>query len=450
MDQSFMKERSVWPLVITMALPMVISMLVNSLYNIVDSYFVAKVSEDAIAAISLVFPLQNLANAVGIGFGVGINAAVAYYLGSGNRNAADRSAALGLILSAAHGLILAAACAACIEPFLKLFTNKESILTYGLEYFYTVIAFSPAFTLSMGFEKILQAVGKMKTTMFCMAIGAVANIILDPIFISGLGPIPAMGVFGAALATGIGQVLSLLSYIAVFFFANIPVKLRIGRAGEEKICKKLYLVGIPAALNLALPSFMITALNAILSNFSETYVLILGVYYKLQTFIYFTVSGIVQGIRPLVGYNLGAGLNDRIKKIFGVTLILGLAVMLIGTVLCLAIPNDLMGLFTDNPTTVLKGGTALRIISAGFILSAFSVVIGGMFEGLGMGIPSLIISLIRYVAIIPVAWLASLAFAADGVWNAFWITELISAVAACLLFYFMYLSKTTTARTLKT
>ena len=206
MDQSFMKERSVWPLVITMALPMVISMLVNSLYNIVDSYFVAKVSEDAIAAISLVFPLQNLANAVGIGFGVGINAAVAYYLGSGNRNAADRSAALGLILSAVHGLILAAVCAACIEPFLKLFTSKESILTYGLEYFYTVIAFSPAFTLSMGFEKILQAVGKMKTTMFCMAIGAVANIILDPIFISGLGPIPAMGVFGAALATGIGQV----------------------------------------------------------------------------------------------------------------------------------------------------------------------------------------------------------------------------------------------------
>ena len=170
----------------------------------------------------------------------------------------------------------------------------------------------------------------------------------------------------------------------------------------------------------------------------------------MQTFIYFTVSGIVQGIRPLVGYNLGAGLNDRIKKIFGVTLILGLAVMLIGTVLCLAIPNDLMGLFTDNPTTVSKGSTALRIISAGFILSAFSVVIGGMFEGLGMGIPSLIISLIRYVAIIPVAWLASLAFAADGVWNAFWITELISAVAACMLFYFMYLSKTTTARTLKT
>ena len=174
MDQTYMKEKPILPLVLKMALPMVISMLVNSLYNIVDSFFVSQVSEDAMTAISLVFPLQNLANAIGIGFGVGINAAVSYYLGAKNETAANRSAALGLILSIAHGILLAAICSACIIPFLRLFTKSEAIMSYATDYFYVVIAFSPVLTLGMAFEKILQAAGKMKTTMFCMAIGAVA------------------------------------------------------------------------------------------------------------------------------------------------------------------------------------------------------------------------------------------------------------------------------------
>ena len=210
----------------------------------------------------------------------------------------------------------------------------------------------------------------MVTTMFCMAVGAVANIILDPIFISGLGPIPEMGVMGAALATGIGQCLSLLAYLIVFWRANIPVKIRLGKPTKEKIAFKLYAVGIPASLNMALPSFMITLLNAILAAFAETYVLILGVYYKLQTFIYFTVSGIVQGIRPLVGYNLGAGRRDRVLSIFRLTLLLSIGVMTVGTILCLAIPRQLMGLFSETDTTIEAGASALRIISAGFIVSA--------------------------------------------------------------------------------
>lgn len=197
-----MKEKPIFPLVLKMALPMVISMLVNSLYNIVDSFFVAQVSEDAMTAISIVYPLQNFANAVGIGFGVGINAAVAYYLGAGNGKAANRSATLGIILSALHGIVLAGICVLFIRPFISMLTDSEEIVAYGLDYFYIVIAFAPVLTLGMAFEKVLQATGKMKTTMFCMAIGAVANIILDPIFISGLGAVPAMGVFGAALATG--------------------------------------------------------------------------------------------------------------------------------------------------------------------------------------------------------------------------------------------------------
>ena len=438
MDQTFMKEKPVLPLVLKMALPMVISMLVNSLYNIVDSFFVAQVSEDAMTAISIVYPLQNLANAVGVGFGVGINAAVAYYLGAGNGKAANRSATLGIILSALHGIVLAGICVLFIRPFISMFTDSEEIVAYGLDYFYTVIAFAPVLTLGMAFEKVLQATGKMKTTMFCMAIGAVANIILDPIFISGLGAVPAMGVFGAALATGIGQTLSLISYIAVFLLAKIPVRLRLERRGEEKICRKLYYVGIPASLNLALPSFMITVLNAILAAFAEVYVLILGVYYKLQTFIYFTISGIVQGIRPLISYNLGAGRKDRVIGIFKVTLLLSLGVMVIGTILCLAIPKQLMDIFTDTPQTMEQGAIALRIISAGFIVSAISVVVSGSFEALGKGMPSLIISLLRYIAILPIALLMSYLFQAAGVWHSFWITELLSAVVSCILFWRLF------------
>lgn len=441
MDQSYMKEKPILPLVTKMALPMVISMLVNSLYNIVDSFFVSQVSENAMTALSLVFPLQNLANATGIGFGVGINAAVAYYLGAKKNASADRAASLGMLLSILHGALLAGLCALAIEPFLRLFTDVEETVKYGTDYFYIVIAFAPAFSLDMAIEKVLQATGKMKTTMFCMAIGAVVNIILDPIFISGAGFIPAMGVKGAAIATGIGQIVSLISYVTAFFVAKIPVKFRLGRRSEEKICRKLYLVGIPAALNLALPSFTVTVLNGILTAFSETYVFILGVYYKLQTFLYFTLSGIVQGVRPLIGYNYGANRQDRVIGIFKVSLSMSVVVMVAGTALCLIAPSLLMGIFSDSPETIAQGALALRIISAGFVVSAASVVISGTFEGLGMGMPSLVISILRYVVLIPVALLCSLAWQAVGVWNAFWVTELIAAAVSCLLFYLCYVRK---------
>lgn len=433
-----MREKPIFPLILKMALPMVVSMLVNALYNIVDGMFVSQASEIAMTAISLVFPLQNLANAAGIGFGVGINAAVAYYLGSQKKAAADRAATLGLLLSVLHGVVLAILCLSAIEPFLRLFTKSEETVAYGLDYFYIVIAFAPILTADMALEKILQATGKMKTTMFCMAIGALVNIVLDPVFIRGAFFVPAMGVKGAAVATGIGQVVTLFSYIVVYACAKIPVNFRLGRRSDEKICRKLYAVGVPAFLNLALPSFTVTFLNAVLVSFSETYVFILGVYYKLQTFLYFTLSGIVQGVRPLVGYNYGAGRQDRVTGIFKVSLFLGVVVMIAGTVVCFVIPERLMSIFTDSEQAIEEGALALRIIGSGFIVSAFSVVIGGFFEGLGKGMPSLVISLLRYVAILPVALCASFSFGAIGVWHAFWITEVFAALCACLLFYFCY------------
>lgn len=434
MDQTFMEKKPIVPLVVKMSLPIVVSMIITALYNIVDSYFVAKISEDAMTALSLVFPLQNITNAAGIGFGVGVNAAVSFYMGARRNDSASRSAVLGIIYSILHGIILGLICIFSIKPFLSFFTDNSVITKYGLDYFYIVMAFSPALTLSMCLEKIIQSTGKMKTTMICMLVGAVSNIILDPIFIFGYLGMPTMGVKGAALATGIGQVLSLISYYVVFRKVKLPVKLKLGHKNEDKITYRLYLVGIPATLNLALPSFMITALNSILSAFSTSYVLILGVYYKLQTFIYFSISGIVQGIRPLVGYNYGARKKNRVMVIFKVTLLASIFIMIIGTILCMVIPDKLIDLFTDNSETIVLGKTCLRIISLGFIISALSVVISGVFEGLGMGISSLIISLIRYLLIIFVAFIMSKLIGVKGVWWSFPITEVIASLVSVIIF----------------
>lgn len=437
MNDTFMKEKPIIPLVAKMSLPVVLSMIINALYNFVDSIFVSKISEDAMTAISLVFPVQNLSIAVGVGFGVGISAAVSFYMGAKKYDAANRSAALGLVLGTVHGVILAAVSAGCIAPFVKLFTKSDVISGYALDYFYVVVAFAPVITLTMAFEKLFQSVGKMKTTMFCMALGAVVNIALDPLFIFVAG----WGVKGAAVATGIGQTLSLVCYIVLFFKTKLGIKAKLGKKTEEKIVKKLYFVGVPATLNLALPSFMLIALNGILTVFSETYMLILGVYYKLQTFLNFAINGIVQGIRPLVGYNLGAGRDDRVMSIFKVSLVTSLVIMVIGTILCLAIPSQLIGIFTDNPQTISDGAFAVRVMSAGFIVSASGVVICGLFEGLGMGIPSLVISIIRYVLIIPIALAASKIVGATGVWHAFWITEIIAFFVSWICFYFCYYKK---------
>ena len=404
-----MEKKPIVPLVVKMSLPIVVSMIITALYNIVDSYFVAKISEDAMTALSLVFPLQNITNAAGIGFGVGVNAAVSFYMGARRNDSASRSAVLGIIYSILHGIILGLICIFSIKPFLSFFTDNSAITKYGLDYFYIVMAFSPALTLSMCLEKIIQSTGKMKTTMICMLVGAVSNIILDPIFIFGYLGMPTMGVKGAALATGIGQVLSLISYYVVFRKVKLPVK-------------------------LAFPSIMRTALNSILSAFSTSYVLILGVYYKLQTFIYFSISGIVQGIRPLVGYNYGARKKNRVMGIFKVTLLASIFIMIIGTILCMVIPDKLINLFTDNSETIVLGKTCLRIISLGFIISSLSVVISGVFEGLGMGISSLIISLIRYLLIIFVAFIMSKLIGVKGVWWSFPITEVIASLVSVIIF----------------
>ena len=437
MNETFMKEKPVFPLIMSMALPMVLSMLVNSLYNIVDSFFVAQISENAMTALSLVFPVQNFINAVAIGFGVGINVIIAFYLGGDEEVTGNTAATHGLVHSAVHGVLMAAGGIAVMPSFLRKFTPVEEVIDLGVRYSNIAFAFSLIIGISLSFEKIFQAVGRMKVTMASLLCGCIANIILDPILIFGLGPFPALGIEGAAIATGAGQVLGLAIYLVIYIAR--PIRVRLGRRylkADREMDLKIYSIGIPATLNLALPSLLISSLNALLAVYSQSYVVILGIYYKLQTFLYLPANGIVQGMRPVIGYNFGAGEQNRVKKIYGVTLCMNGIIMVLGTVVCLLVPGQLISLFTDSRETILAGQTALRIISAGFIVSAVSVTSSGALEGLGKGTASLVISLSRYVVvIIPAAFFLSRVWGPVGVWNAFWIAESATAVVAFFVYH---------------
>ena len=436
MNDTFMKERPVLPLLLSMSLPMVISMLVNSLYNIVDSFFVAKISEEAMTALSLVYPIQNFINALSIGFGVGINAVIAFYLGAQDRRNADKAATQGLLLAAVHGALMTVICIAVIPGFLEGFTSSQAVIDLGVRYSMIAFSFSLIVNISLAFEKFFQAVGRMKVTMAAMMCGCIANIILDPLMIFGIGPFPAMGIEGAALATGIGQTLTLAIYLFICFMRPLGLNIKgCYMKPDSKMILRLYSVGIPATLNLALPSILISALNGILAAYSEVYILVLGIYYKLQTFLYLPANGIVQGMRPLIGYNYGAGEHDRVKQIYRLVLIMCAMIMMLGTVICLLVPDLLMSLFTGTQETIEAGAAALRVISAGFIVSAVSVASSGALEGLGKGGPSLIISLCRYIAVIlPAAFVLSRLFGPSGVWHSFWVTEAVTAVISLAVY----------------
>ena len=417
-----MREKPILPLLLSMALPMVVSMLVNSLYNIIDSLFVAKIGEDAITALSLVYPVQNLINALAIGFGVGINAVISYHLGAGEIDKADAAATRGIACSIVHGVVSMIVCITVMPRFLRLFTDSEQVAEMGTQYASIAFAFSVIIMVGLAFEKIYQA----------MVFVCVTNIVLDPLLIFGIGPFPQLGMRGAALATGIGQLVTLAFYLVIYRLQPVSVHItRKGLHGDRGITARLYAVGIPAALNLALPSLLISCLNALLAGFSQAYVVVLGIYYKLQTFLYLPASGIIQGMRPVIGYNYGAGERERVSRIFQVALALCACIMMIGTVLCLAFASPLMALFTENVRTVAIGAHALRIICVGFLVSAVSVTASGALEGLGKGTASLVISLCRYtVAILPIAVVLCKIMGANGVWHAFWVTEFISAGVA--------------------
>lgn len=436
MNDTFMKEKPVGPLLASMALPMVFSMLVNSLYNIVDSFFVAQISEQAMTALSLVYPVQNMINAVAIGFGIGINARVSYHLGAGDKKMADTAATHGFFLSVIHGILMTVISITVMPVFLQMYTQDETVIRMGLEYSTIVFLFSTVISISLFFEKLFQAVGRMKVSMIALLVGCTSNIILDPFLIWGIGFFPKLGIRGAALATGIGQMLTIAVYMVFYILKTIPVHVTPKALKTSKETDlSLYAIGVPAILNLALPSFLISFLNSVLAAYSDSYVVILGIYYKLQTFLYLPANGIIQGMRPLIGYNYGAGETKRVHRLFADTLYLSLGIMLFGTVFCQLFPDSLIALFSSNPETIQAGGMALRIISLGFLVSSVSITSSGALEGLGKGTPSLLISLCRYtIIIIPAAFILSRIFGASGIWYAFGITEFATAVIAYMTY----------------
>lgn len=440
MNTDYMKQKEILPLLLSMAIPMMISMLVNSLYNIVDGIFVARMGEDAMMAISLVYPMQNLLHSIAVGFGVGANAVIALFLGANAKEKANIAATMSILLNGIHGLLFMFSGILVMRNFLEIFTSDAAVIDYGMRYAVIVLAFSAIDTVGITFEKVFQSVGRMMVSMISLASGCLLNILLDPLMIFGLGPFPAMGIEGAACATVLGQTASLVIYLIAYFIFPMDIHLSVKfLKPDKKICSQLYAIGIPATLNLALPSILISVLNGLLASFSQSYVLVLGIYYKLQSFLYLPANGVIQGMRPLMSYNFGAGEKLRVKKIYRTALSIILTILLSGTALCLFIPGPLIGLFTDNPDTIAIGAKALRIISFGFALSSVSVTSEGALEAMGKGTGSLIVSCLRYVVLmLPTAFILSRFLAADGVWHAFWLTETITAAIAYKVFYAQY------------
>ena len=429
--------KSIPQLLVTMSVPMMLSMLVQSLYNIVDSMFVARLGLSALTAVSYVFPLQNLVLSLSVGFGVGINAVIAMNLGMGDHEKANQAATIGMACTILHSLGFVLLGAFGTRPFLQLFTQDAQTLEWSVQYGQIVFFCSIGSCLQISMEKIYQSVGKMMTTMVFLASGSIINVILDPIFIFGWFGVPAMGVAGAAWATVIGQTAAFFFYLVTYLRHPLTVKIHPHYLRwNPAILKKLYYIGIPAAITMALPSILVGALNKLLSAYGEVYVAVLGIYYKLQTFLYMPSNGIVQGIRPIISSNYGAGRMDRMWKTIRYSLLAVAGIMLIGTVLCWSIPEGLLRLFDDDVQMLSIGGQALPWISLGFVVSSVAVIVCGAMEALGRGLSSLVLSLLRqFVLTVPIAWGLMHMLDVFGVWIALPLSEWMAGLFAFFLLF---------------
>ena len=434
-NNTFMKTRPVFSLLVSMSVPMMLSMLIQSLYNIVDSIYVSQLGTDALTAVSLAYPLQNAILSVAVGIGVGISSAISIHLGAGNQEKADRAATIGIGLTVFHCVLFIIGGLVTTRPFLSLFTDNPAVLDDSCAYTYIVLCLSFGSLLQIAFEKIFQSIGQMTITMCLLIAGCVINIILDPILIFGLLGFPALGVAGAAIATVIGQISAFLLYIVVYLRKPCAIQIRRKYLRfDRSIIRQIYSVGIPSSIMMLLPSVLISILNSILAAFSEVYVAVLGVYFKLQTFIYMPANGIVQGMRPVIGYNYGAGETRRVRSAIRYSLACAAVLMLLGTLLSLLIPEQIFALFDADSELMKAGVTALRIISLGFLVSSVGVIYSGTFEAIGNGRNSLIISLLRqFVITIPLSFLLSKVWGPSGVWLSFPAGELCASITGILL-----------------
>ena len=430
-----MATKPVFPLLMSMALPPMLSMLLGSLYNIIDSMFVARYSADALTAVSLAFPLQNFALAVSVGAGVGISSYIARKLGEGDRDAANSAVAHGLLLSLAHYLVFVLLGLFLTKPFLSLFTSSPVILSLGADYLFIVLVGCVGQQVQIAIEKMLQATGNMVWPMLMQALGCVVNIILDPIMIFGLFGFPEMGVRGAALATIIGQLASMALAFFALFKKEHEVRLDLRRFKfRPSVIGDIYDVGVPTILMNSLGSVLVMGLNSLLMRFSEVAVSVFGIYYKLQTFVFMPVSGMAQGAMPIMGYNYGARSRGRVVACFRDSLIVSAAILAAGNLLFVLLPAPLLALFGAGPEMMAIGVPALRILGCSYLPAALGCCIPTLFQAVGRGRSSLVIFLLRQFAItLPLAWLLAGPMGLAGIWCSFIVAEVAAAAAAGLM-----------------
>ena len=424
-------------LIVSMSLPMMVSMLVQALYNIVDSIFVAQLSEDALTAVTLAFPMQNLMIAVGSGTGVGINALLSRSLGKKEFEEANAAANTGILLNAFNYILFLIIGVFGVRPFIESQTKSAIIADYGTTYLKYVCILSFGLFFQMTFERLLQSTGRTFQSMISQMTGAIINIILDPMLIFGIGPFPKLGVAGAAIATVFGQVIAATIGIILNITKNKDITISIKRILSPKAgtVKQIYIVGVPSILMISIGSIMTYLLNKILDKFSSTAVAVFGVYFKLQSFFFMPVFGLNNGLIPVLSYNYGARRKDRIDEALHFSLRLAFCIMLFGTIVFELIPGVLLKLFDASDSMIAIGSPALRIIALNFPFAAINIALGSTFQAFAKSYYSLIISLGRQlVVLIPVAWVLSLIGNINYVWFAFPISELMSLVLT-LIFY---------------
>ena len=415
-------------LLISMSVPMMLSMLVQALYNIVDSIFVAKISEDALTAVSLAFPMQTLMIALGGGMGVGVNAVLSKALGEKDYDRVNSSAKNGIFLACINAIIFLVVGLTMVRPFYEAQTDNVDIINYGVEYLTIVCCCAFGIYSQFIFERLLQSTGKTTLAMVTQLIGAVTNLILDPILIFGYLGMPKMGVSGAALATVIGQIFAGIAAIIINVSLNDEIKLDFkGFRPSGQIIGMIYKVGVPSIIMQSIGSIMTYGMNQILMVFSSTATAVFGVSFKLQSFIFMPVFGLNNGMVPIVAFNYGAQNRERLVKTIKLSIVYAMSIMCLGTLIFNLIPKQLLMLFEASEQMLSMGVPALRIISLHFLLAGFCIICGSVFQALGYAVYSMINSICRQIVVLlPAAYLLSRLGNVNYVWFAFPIAELMS------------------------
>jgi putative MATE family efflux protein len=428
MSENKMGTMPVSKLIINISLPMVFSMFVQALYNIVDSIFVAQINEQALTAVSLAFPVQNLMTAVGIGTAVGVNALLSTRLGQNRQEEVDKSAINGLYLAVCNFIVFFILGLFIIRPYLRTQTSDTQIIEYGVQYLNVVVLGSFGLFVVVMLDRILQGTGLTFYTMISQLCGAVTNIVFDPILIFGLGPFPKLGMTGAAIATIFGQFISMFLSFGFNIKKNKEVHFHFrGFRPDRHIIREIYTVGVPAILLNAITSLTTYLINLILGIFSTTAIAVYGVYFKLNSFLFMPLFGLNNGLVPIIAYNYGAENKRRIKKTIRTGLIYGIGIMVFGTIVFELFPKQLLRLFAASDEMLTIGVPALRIIALGFVGAAVAITLSSVFQAFSNAVYSMIVSFARQIIVLlPVAYLLGKTGKVYNVWWAFPIAEVAS------------------------